>query len=148
MPKPFVCRLALAQISINPAYADELVACIQEPSFPRENEKTGLFSIAGLEETNRLRQSVAEHYIAHLNRKIESTARFAASEAVELLVFPEYSIPPESLPLCYALAEELGIAVIAGSHVVTLSPSAQQVYKDLDLKFEESNGCGPNPVEK
>jgi hypothetical protein len=114
--------LALAQISINPAYADELTACIQEPSFPRENEKTGLFSIASLEETNRLRQSVAEHYIAHLNRKIEAIARFAASESVELLVLPEYSIPPESLPLCYTLAEELKIAVIAGSHVVTLSP--------------------------
>ena len=66
------------------------------------------------------------------------------SEAVELLVFPEYSIPAESLPLCYALSEELGIALVAGSHVVTVSQSAQQAYRNLGLTFEE----GAKPAEE
>src|SRR3989441_4345686 len=144
MVKPFLCRLGVAQISCNPAYADELVACLQEPAFPAENEKVGLFSISGLEEVSRLRQNIAEQYVAHLNRKIESVIRFAANESVELLVFPEYSIPPESLPLCQALSEELGIVFIAGSHVITLSESAQQVYRDLELTFEE----GTKPAEE
>jgi hypothetical protein len=107
MAKPFLCRLGLAQISVNPAYADELVSCIQEPTFPAESEKIGLFSISGLEEIARLQQNIGENYVAHLNRKIESIVRFAASNAVKLLIFPEYSIPPETLPLCPALAEEL-----------------------------------------
>ncbi len=138
MAKSFVCRVALAQISFNPAYADELVASIQEPFFPPENEKIGLFAIAGLEEIGRLRQRIAEQYVAHLNRKIEAVVRFAAKERVDLLVFPEYSIPPESLPLCDALSEELGMAIIAGSHVVTLSEAAQQVYRDLELTFPDT----------
>jgi tetratricopeptide (TPR) repeat protein len=144
MAKPFLCRLGVAQISCNPAYADELVACLQEPAFPAENEKVGLFTISGLEEVSRLRQNISEQYIAHLNRKVESIVRFAAGEGVELLVFPEYSIPAESLPLCHALSEELGIAVIAGSHVVTVSQSAQQAYRGLELTFAE----GANPVEE
>lgn len=144
MTKPFLCRLGVAQIACNPAYADELVACLQEPTFPAENEKVGLFTISGLEEVSRLRHSIAEQYIAHLNRKIEAIVRFAAVEGVELLVFPEYSIPAESLPLCHALSEELGIAVIAGSHVITVSQSAQQVYRDLELKFEE----GTKPADE
>lgn len=143
MAKPFLCRLAVAQISCNPAYADELVACIQEPSFPAENEKVGLFTISGLEEASRLRQDIGEQYIAHLNRKLDAIIRFAAEQAVELLVFPEYSIPAESLPLCHSLSEELGITLVAGSHVVTVSQSAQQVYRDLQLTFKE----GAKPAE-
>jgi len=101
MAKPFLCRLGLAQISVNPAYADELVSCIQEPTFPAaENEKIGLFSVSGLEEIGQLQRNLGEKYIAHLNRKIESVVRFAAKNGVELLVFPEYSIPSETLPLC------------------------------------------------
>jgi len=144
MAKPFLCRLGLAQISFNPAYADELVSCIQEPTFPAENEKTGLFSISGLEEVGLLQQNLGEKYVAHLNRKVESVVRFASGNGVELLVLPEYSIPPETLPLCHALSEELGIALIAGSHVITLSESAQQIYRDLDLVFE----AGDKPAEE
>jgi hypothetical protein len=144
MAKPFLCRVGVAQISCNPAYADELVACLQEPAFPAENEKVGLFTISGLEEVSRLRQSISEQYIAHLNRKVESIVRFAAAEGVELLVFPEYSVPPESLPLCHTLSEELGVTVIAGSHVVTVSQSAQQAYRSLELTFDE----GAKPVEE
>jgi len=145
MARPFLCRLGLAQISVNPAYADELVSCIQEPTFPAESEKTGLFAISGLEEIGRLQQNLGEKYVAHLNRKVESVVRFASGNGVELLVFPEYSIPPETLPLCHALSEDLGIALIAGSHVITLSESAQQIYRDLDLVFE---GGGKPPEER
>ena len=144
MPKPFSCRVALAQISINPAYTDELVSYIQEPAFPGEHDKTGLFSISGLEEVGQFQNSVAEKYLMHLSHKIESIVRFASSDGVELLVFPEYSIPPEALPLCQALSQELGIALIAGSHVVTLSDASRQVYQDLDLTFEGAT----KPVEE
>jgi hypothetical protein len=139
MAKPFLCKIGLAQISVNPAYADELVSCIQEPTFPHENEKIGLFYISGLEEIGNLKRNISEKYVAHLNRKIEAVVRFGSANGVELLVFPEYSVPPESLPLCQALSEELGIAIIAGSHVITLSEAAQQIYRDLDVTFE-----GPN----
>jgi hypothetical protein len=120
---------------VNPAYADELVSSIQEPTFPHENEKIGLFTISGLEEIALLQQNIGEKYIAHLNRKVETIVRFASDNAVELLIFPEYSIPPQTLPLCQSLADDLGIAIMAGSHVITLSEAAQQIYQDLDIQF-------------
>ena len=139
MSKSFSCRLAVVQISANPAYADELVALIQEPAFPGDEEKIGLFSIAGIETINALRQSVAEQYVLHLNQKLEAIIRFAANCGVELLVFPEYSIPAESLPLCRNLAEELKIAIVAGSHIVTISSSARDVYKQLGLELDQGS---------
>jgi len=139
MSKSFPCRLAVAQISANPAYADELVAHIQEPAFPGDEEKIGLFSIAGIETINALRQTIAEQYVLHLNQKLEAIIRVAASCLVELLVFPEYSIPAESLPLCRNLAEELKIAIVAGSHIVTVSSSAREVYKELNLGLDQGS---------
>lgn len=138
MPKSLVCKVGVAQILANPAYADEMVSYIQEPTFPGEGEKVGLFSIAGLEEVNALKQRVSEKYIQHLNRKLDAFIRFAAARGVEILVFPEYAVPPESLPLCRQLADELRVAIIAGSHVVTLSSAAQQVYRQLDLLLERA----------
>ena len=133
MAKPFLLRVGIAQILANPAYADELVSSIQEPTFPDGNEKVGLFSIAGLEPINALRLNIAETYINHLSRKLDAVIRFASAAGVELLLFPEYSIPAECLPLCRTLSEELKIPIIAGSHVVTLSAAAQQVYRALGL---------------
>jgi hypothetical protein len=46
LARPFLFRVGIAQILANPAYADELVASIQEPTFPDGNEKVGLFSVA------------------------------------------------------------------------------------------------------
>ena len=140
MAKPYKCRFGLAQISVNPAYADELVSCIQEPTFPGDIEKTGLFTIAGIEEINALRQTISDRYIAHLNHKIEAVIRFGRERQVQLLVFPEYSIPAESLRLCKTLCDELHLTIVAGSHVVTLSPAAQSVYSDLELALPDRLG--------
>lgn len=139
MAKPFRCKLGIAQISANPAYADELVSMIQEPAFPGKTDKIGLFTIAGLEEINALRQRISERYIAHLNRKLEAVIRFAASHSVEILTLPEYSVPPESLLLCKGLSDELSIPIVAGSHVVTVNPMAMRVYRELGLHVNESS---------
>jgi hypothetical protein len=103
--------------------------------------------VAGIEEVNTLRRKISERYVTHLNRKLEATMRFAAASGAELLVLPEYSFPPESLLLCRALCDELRLAMLAGSHVVTVSSEAQRVYRELGLTLvdpppsTEANGC-------
>jgi hypothetical protein len=84
LQKSFSCRVGLAQISVNPAYTDELVSYIQEPAFPEEHDKTGLFSISGLDEIGQFQNSVAEKYVVHLCRRIESIVRFASNDATLL----------------------------------------------------------------
>jgi hypothetical protein len=148
MANPFVCRLGIVQLSMNPAYADEMVSAIQEPAFPEEGEKVGLFTLAGIEEVNELRQKISLRYVDHLNRRLQAFITFAAARAVELLVLPEYSVPPESLPTCRALSDQLGIAIVAGTHVVTTNPACVQIYKDLGISLEpgrtgESQGVKP-----
>ncbi len=109
----------MAQISANPAYADQLVNYVQEPLFPDDDEKIGLFVVGGLEEISALRQVISNQYIAHLQQKIESIVRFSNMKGVEILLFPEYSIPAEALKRCRDLSNECNMIIIAGSHVIT-----------------------------
>jgi tetratricopeptide (TPR) repeat protein len=89
--------MGIAQLSVNPAYADELVSAIQEPAFPEESPKVGLFTLAGIEDVNEMRQKISLRYVNHLTRRLQAFISFAAARGVELLVLPEYSVPPESL---------------------------------------------------
>ena len=146
MPKHLACTLGLAQLSVNPAYSDEVVADIQEPTFRSEDERVGLFTVAGIEEINAFRRKVSERYLTHINRKLEAVIRFAAASGVELLLFPEYSVPPQSLLLCRRLCDELRLGVVAGSHVVTLNAEAQRVYRDLDIRVAEPSITGQKPA--
>jgi len=133
MGKEFRFKFAIAQISGNPAYADELASRIQEPAFPAESEKVGLFTIAGIDEVSILRRRISEQYVSHLSRKLDAITRFCSSRGVELLVFPEYAIPPECLLALRQLSDELDMGIVAGSHTVTLNQSAQQVYRELGV---------------
>jgi tetratricopeptide (TPR) repeat protein len=141
MPRQTLCRLGLAQLSVNPAYADQLVTDIQEPTFPGKDDRIGLFTLAGIEEINALRQRISERYLTHLSRKLEATIRFAGARGVELLLLPEYSVPPQLLALCRRLCDEMRVVLVAGSHVVTMNSEARRVYRDLGFPL-----AGGSPV--
>ena len=113
------CRIAFAQIAANPAYVDPSgISHLNEPVFQGE-DRIGLYSLAGIKEINEFRSRIAATFTTHIFAKIETILAFAANEGVELLVFPEYSIPSSVLPDCKALSDELNIAVVAGSHLAT-----------------------------
>ena len=151
------CRVALAQISANPAYVDESgVSHLHEPAFPTE-EKIGLHTLAGIEEVNRFRAAVADTYLTHISAKVEMACAFAANKGCELITFPEYSIPSSLLQTCKQLSDGLNLVIIAGSHVATRHSIAD--YKSLGLCVKEEvinravcpilrPGLGPSLCEK
>ena len=99
VPESFRCTVGLAQISANPAYADASKAFLLEPLFPDDANAPGLFKLAGIEEIQAIRLEIRDEYLSHISRKLDAIVRFAAGKNVEVLVFPEYSVPAEVLPL-------------------------------------------------
>jgi len=127
-------RIALAQLSFNPAYVDSSgTSDIHEPVFP-EDQFHGLHKVADIPEVAALRLSIAQSYTRHISDKIKSVAEFAAARGVELLVLPEYSVPPELLDTCRDLACRLRLAIVAGSHTVT--QTAIERYRGLGIPTE------------
>lgn len=112
-------RLALAQLSFNPAYLDDSgVSYLHEPIFPADDEH-GLYKLGGLPEVHELRSRIATSFVDHMSHKIRATVEFAAQRKVELLLFPEYSIPHELLEESMNLSRRFGMVIVAGSHIAT-----------------------------
>lgn len=127
-------RIALAQLSFNPAYVDSSgTSDIHEPVFPEDqfHGLHGLHKIADIPEVATLRLSIAQSYLRHISDKIKSVAEFASTRGVELLVLPEYSVPPEVLDTCKDLASRLRLVMVAGSHTVT--QTAIERYRSLGI---------------
>jgi hypothetical protein len=95
-------RIASAQLSFNPAYVDPSgVSDVHEPVFPDDkfHGLHGLHKVADIPEVAALRLSIAQSYLRHISDKLKSVAEFASARRWELLVLPEYSVPPETLVL-------------------------------------------------
>ena len=146
MARPFLIRVGIAQISANPAYSDEREAWLQEPTFPKERQTIGLFTLAAVEEINSLRQRIEEKYVVHLTQKLETLIRFAGHRKLDLLLFPDYSIPLRCLPTCAKLSQEMGVTIIAGSHIASFSNNSQRAYRDLGLPLSEQESSARQAV--
>src|SRR2546425_246913 len=117
MAEPKYHRLALAQLSFNPAYLDASgVSYLHEPIFLAEGDP-GLYMLAGLLEIDALRARIATSLIDHMSHKIKAIIDFSARQGVELLVLPEYSVPLELLEECKNLSVKSGMVIVAGSHI-------------------------------
>jgi tetratricopeptide (TPR) repeat protein/predicted amidohydrolase len=138
-------RIALAQLSFNPAYVDPSgISDIHEPAFPSESQFQGLHRIADVPEIAELRAYNADAYLRHIRHKIQSVAEFAASKGVEVLVLPEYSVPPETMETCRDLATRLRMVIVAGSHTVT--QTAMDQYRRLGISPAGGIGRAACPV--
>src|SRR5258708_31971296 len=72
--------------------------------------------------------------INDLSRKVEAVLQAAGKLKVDLLVFPEYSIPPQCLPQIAAASKHFGMFVVAGSHLVRSSIELATFYKTSGLE--------------
>jgi tetratricopeptide (TPR) repeat protein len=125
-------RVALAQVSFNPAYVDSSgTSDIHEPVFPDSNQFHGLHKVADIPEVADLRLRIAQSYLRHVSDKIKCIAEFASAHGAEVLLLPEYSVPPEMLGTCKDLACRLQLVIIAGSHTVT--QTALEQYRRIGI---------------
>jgi tetratricopeptide (TPR) repeat protein/predicted amidohydrolase len=138
MSQPKYHRLALAQLSFNPAYLDESgVSYLHEPLFPADDAH-GLYRLAGIPEVRDLRARIATAHVDHMSHKIRALVEFAASQKVELLVLPEYSVPHELLDECKNLSQQFAITIVAGSHIATKPALAEHARLGIDIAGSES----------
>jgi tetratricopeptide (TPR) repeat protein/predicted amidohydrolase len=96
-----------------------------------ENSLAALAQFAGI---NDLRENIKYRWIHHIHNKVTSVLRFCAMHHVNLVVFPEYSIPLEVLQVCREIADEGTMVIVAGSHTIANESQAAKLYKELGLE--------------
>jgi hypothetical protein len=124
-----LARIAAVQLDYLPAYFDSKNECLASPleaSVKRLGD-TGANNVL-----NQWRQTLKNTYEKIYGSKLKQIVRFCASLKVDVVIFPEYSIPVECLLMMKSLSERLRISIVAGTHRVEISNGpAQELYRSL-----------------
>lgn len=78
----------------------------------------------------QLRRHVASAYDRGLLARLKAILAFCAGHKADLVVFPEYSIPGSLVPALRDEAHRLGLAIVAGTHLVTTELLGLAPYAD------------------
>lgn len=136
-------RVAAAQIDYQPAYLGRSFSYLREPAILEETEN-GLAALAKFSDISTERSRIKAVWVDHIRRKIESILYFCAVRAVDLVVFPEYSVPLEVLPLCHESANSRRMVIVAGSHTVAGDEESRKVYEKIGLGHLNLRPADPN----
>lgn len=108
-------KVALAQINFKPAFYSNQLDMILEPY----GDTTTSISNLTYNGSDKLKNNVRNIYISWLRSKIINIVKKAIQLEVDLLVFPEYSIPPEILKDMVLELATTKMYIVAGTHIVT-----------------------------
>jgi hypothetical protein len=120
-------------MAVHPAISVERARPMEDPLFEvtrgRDSLSLGAVPSALQDKLEALRARVGETYRDQLSLKVRTVLHHCKRWHVQVVVFPEYAIPWQLLPL---IAEEAGqMVVIAGTHVVDRDARQRGIYAEL-----------------
>lgn len=125
-------RAAAVQLDYQPAYLGRSFSYLREPAVFQETEN-GLGSLVGFQEISVERARIRRIWIDHMRAKLEAILYFCAVREADLVVFPEYSIPLELLPVCLDSSNKRNMVIVAGSHTVAADEESKGLYEKIGL---------------
>ncbi len=143
-------KVAVVQIDYNPAFVEGGQSFIEEPFFmdARSRKEVNLISLPppvdfspGLK---TLRQDIGDAYLRLYKSKLEAILEHCAKQAVQVVVFPEYSVPVQLLSVFHERRQDFD-ALIAGSHIIV--NRRDPAYADIGLTLkQEDEGTALCPI--
>lgn len=130
--------VACVQLDFQPCIV-QFIPFLEEPSLLEEGEQ-GITSLHPTspelnDRFNALRQQIAEAHIAFMKQRIAPILRKMDEQQVDIVIFPEYSIPASCLSEIQKYAGNC--SVIAGSHTVTTKTIPECVPLGLQLNTSD-----------
>ncbi len=112
-------KIAFAQIYYKPAVILDSHNLLVEPLYSSFREKHTSISLMEFRGAPRISSELLEDYLSWLRAKIKAIIEKSIKLNVDLLVFPEYSIPAELLNDVCNMTKNTNICIVAGTHMVT-----------------------------
>lgn len=137
-------RIAYCQISAHPAYCGPSGNYCKEPVY--SSQGTILNDISHISNVYSICNQIQEVYIAKFKFKIQQVLHKLKGKKIDILVFPEYTIPAECLPLIYDFCQEETCVCIAASHTVQQSNQEIYEYIKMDISLEDCINMSCCPV--
>lgn len=137
----------MAQIDSHPAFSFKGHDLLCEPRYI-ESDKLILDQLCPSREQykdrlRKLKESIVRTYCAVLEKRVCAIIKWCAEQRVDLVAFPEYSIPAGLLPRLHEQARAAEITVIAGTHHVTPRLLQQSTYAGFAHQPKVGNAVAP-----
>lgn len=138
-------RAAVVQLHFHPAFTPKAgTPSIEHPLGQGELLLQNLPSPTRHRALRELRQRVAREYLEQLRAKTIAVLRWCKDWNVDVVVFPEYSLPATLLPDVAREGERL--VIVAGSHLVDQEAFRERVYQSLGSTEAPELGTAVSPV--
>lgn len=145
-PEPPYTRVAVAQLDFVPAIPAYLENPFRESGLasagdlPLERLKTTVPALVG--DIKELGFRLRDAYVRNLQQRLEAIVQAALIWEAQVLLLPEYSVPPELLVPLTRLAPE--IVIVAGTHLV--DETSLRAFKQLGCPSLPKLGQAVAPV--
>lgn len=136
-------KIAFAQINYRPALILDSHELLVEPIFSSTRESHTSISMMNFEGSEKVSANLREKYLSWLRVKVVSIIEKCNDLGVDLLLFPEYSIPFQLLNDICSLTRNKGIHIVAGTHMVT--KTKQQLPKGYP-EIKDCLRCAMAPI--
>lgn len=137
-------RIAYCQISAHPAYCGPSGNYCREPIY--SSQGTILNEISHIDSVHNICTQIQEVYIGKFKFKTQQLLHKLKGKKIDILVFPEYTIPVECLEMIYDFCQMENCACIAASHTVQYSNQKIYEYIQMDIPLEECINMSCCPI--
>lgn len=137
-------RIAYCQISAHPAYCGPSGSYCREPIYSPEGAI--LTSLSDIGEVHNICNKIQNMYIEKFFLKVQQLLHELKGKSIDVLVFPEYTIPAECLPLIYDFCQEQNCVCIAASHTVQKMHQSVYEYIHMDIPLDDSINMSCCPI--
>lgn len=113
-------KVYLAQILFKPAIIERELDWLGEPGIYDYSLGNSFYSMVEgkLIKDESIPYNFRENYLEYFKNRLEQIVKWVSENEADLLVFPEYSIPYQCLPVLYNFSKRYDITIVAGSHTV------------------------------
>ena len=122
-------KIAYCQISAHPAYCGANGNFCREPVYDAGGAV--LTETLQIGTVNEICEKIYSLYTKKFCLKIQHLLQTLRREEIDILVFAEYTVPAECLPLLYEFCQSQNCICIAASH--TVQQIHQPIYKSINL---------------
>jgi hypothetical protein len=118
---------------------------MEEPSLLSEYD-TPLGKLRHVTQVQSYLIDAKSDYINHIRTKINNISIWSSQRGANIIIFPEYSIPPIILPELRKIAIDNKVLIVAGTHRIESGEEVREIYKSLDLlpqSVQAGAACAP-----
>lgn len=137
-------RIAYCQISAHPAYCGPSGNFCKEPIY--SSNGAILNNVTHISEVYKICRQIQDLYVDKFRFKMQQLLHSLKGKNIDIIVFPEYTIPAECLNLIYDFCQTENCICIAASHTVQQSYESIYKYIHMDISLEDSINMSCCPI--